>query len=152
MEERKEKVAKLLLEYLRALIWPAVALSFLIGFSPELRDLSKRVAKVGAGGVSAEFATGQADRGVAQAGAPDVWFEIQERPGDCMNRALTALRHSSFSHIIQGEVTYGYKGNFVGAVWCGGRDGSVLITVAGPQNGLAATHSGLAKAFSDAKP
>jgi len=151
------EAAKVLLEYLRVLIWPVVVISFLIGFSPEVRDLMKRVSKIGAAAVvSLEFSTGQAEREAVPEAVPDVWFDIQEtslRQNDCMSRAQSALASAGFQHIEAGPVTYGYTDLFVGAVWCGWREGLVMITVAGPKKqGLQTLYSQLAKAFSSASP
>lgn len=150
------EVAKVLLAYLRVLIWPAVVISILVSFSSEVRDLMKRVSKIGSPVVSAEFATGQVNREGVPAGAPDVWFDIQEtslRPKECMSQAQRALANSGFQHIVVGGVTYGYTDLFVGAVWCGWREGLVLITVAGPKKqGLEAQYSQLSNAFSSTNP
>jgi hypothetical protein len=150
------EAAKLLLEYLRVLVWPVVVVAFIIGYSVETRGLLTRVTKLASPLVSAEFATGRADRTEAPSMAPDVWFEIKEtslRHADCISRASIAVDKSGFRNIERGRITYGYTDRFVGAIWCGSPEGLVLITVAGPKDqGLESQHSKLVTAFSAAGP
>ena len=149
------EAAKLVLEYLRVLIWPAVVAAFLIGFRSDVGELSKRVLKVPTPFGFAEFATGQLQDKRAPSGVPDVWFELKQislEYKECINRAGIALDKSGFRDVRRGGVAYGYTDRFVGAVWCSEREGTVLLTVAGPNEGLQDLHSKLVAAFSAPGP
>jgi len=149
------EAAKLVLEYLRVLVWPAVIVAVLTGYRSDVGQLMQRVLKVPTPLGSVDFATGQLQDKRAPSGVPDVWFEIQETSlgyKECVNRATIALDKSGFRDVRRGDVTYGYTDRFVGAVWCGGREGHRLLTVAGPNDGLQDLHSKVVAAFSATGP
>lgn len=144
------EAVKLVLEYLRVLVWPVIVAIILIAFRSEFSGLINRTSKVPTPFGSAEFATGQSQDKKAPSGVPDVWFDIRQislEHKECINRAEIALKKNSFDNVRRGGVTYGYTDRSVGAVWCSGREGTVLLTVAGPHDGLQDLHSKLVAAF-----
>lgn len=143
-------VAKLLLDYLKVLVWPALFAALLLSYRADVGGLIQRVSKVPTPFGSAEFATGQFQEKKAPIGVPDVWFVLQQfslEQHECLNRAGVALGKTGFGDIRLGGVSYGYTDRYVGAIWCGGREGTVLFNVAGPQEGLQELHSKLVAAF-----
>jgi hypothetical protein len=141
--------ARVLLEYVRVLAWPLVVVVFAGVYYSEVRGLLNRVSKFTFPGGSLEASTGSAQT-KAPADAPDIWFDIQETTlglEQCIERGVRALEDSGFSPAVRKVLSYGYKGKFVGSVWCDVRPGVVLISVAGPQKELAALTNEVAEKF-----
>lgn len=147
------ETAKLILDYLKVLTWPILVLGLALIFSPDIRKLlADRPITANVGAVSVTVGTGQTKTETpgGKSRPPDVWFTIRDstmRDGACVTQAQLALQKTGFSGIVAGGVTYGYDEQFVGAVWCSWRENAVLITVAGPHNGLQAKHGELEQAF-----
>ena len=152
--------AKLILEYLKTLVWPLVVICSLFIFSPELKTLLRQVKTLSSPVGSATFGTGDT-KGEGVGGTPthpDVWFDLRPtslgRP-ECIEKAKVALKRNRFlgGAADPGGMVYGYTERFVGAIWCGAYENLVLITVAGPhREGLQSKHSELADAFLSATP
>ncbi|MEK6322150.1 MAG: hypothetical protein AABN33_10745 [Acidobacteriota bacterium] len=148
------ETAKLILDYLKVFMWPIVVMCALLVFSSDIKQLVRRIQSgtLTAAGASLTFGTGQEKPAnvTGKPSPPDVWFSIGETPlsrAQCMEQAKAALTKTGFKEINSGDVTYGYSDQFVGAVWWGRRENSVLITVAGPHEGLEAKHRELQNAF-----
>ncbi|MHC3428815.1 hypothetical protein [Streptomyces sp. DT18] len=60
-------IARLVLEYLRALVWPLVALALLYGFRQQVRELSRRVIRGSFLGVEVEMLVQETDNATAEA-------------------------------------------------------------------------------------
>jgi hypothetical protein len=142
------EAAKLILDYLKTLIWPVVVVCALFGFSPQIRTLlSERLTGIGPSGLT--FGTGKEKfEGSPEKRPPDVWFSIVDTGSmPCIEQAGSALKGSGFQRIVSGPVSYGYDDGFVGTIWCGARENAALITVAGPHDGLNDKHLALQSAF-----
>ncbi len=133
------EVAKLVLGYIKALIWPVVILVALGAFSGEIRNFLKKTESIsaGPGGITVTSGTGKAqtDSTPQKSPPPDVWFSSLESSFQgvaCQQRAIAALDAAGFQNRTSGDVSYGYHDQAVGAVWCSAPNKSVLITVAGP--------------------
>lgn len=156
------KGPRLILDYLKVLAWPLVALVVLLVFSAQIKGFLGRInfLNVSPTGVTAS-ATGTGNpspspsASPAQAPPPDVWYTIVTRPPApaCEDRANLALTRSEFPKPIKaGANIYGYLNQkIVGAVWCGAPNNTVLITVAGgPVTELQAKIKDLEAAFVNA--
>lgn|ERR1700730_16306004 len=149
--------AKLILEYFRVLMWPIVVIVALLAFSADIRKLMGRVQSFTVGSASMGLSVGT-DPGKGENiqgnSAPDIWFntlQTQLSQQACIQQAEAALNVTKFKEGRFGVLSYGYSEKFVGAIWCG-RDNEVLITVAGPHEGLQNRHKELQDAFLAATP
>jgi hypothetical protein len=149
--------AKLILEYFRVLMWPIVVIVALLAFSADIRKLMGRVQSFTVGSASMGLSVGT-DSGKGENiqgnSAPDIWFntlQTQLSQQACIQQAEAALNVTKFKEGRFGVLSYGYSEKFVGAIWCG-RDNEVLITVAGPHEGLQNRHKELQDAFLAATP
>ena len=142
------------LDYLKVVMWPVVILTVIFVFKPDLKDLLARIQKVETpGGFSATLGTDR-PRDVAKSlNAPDVFFSLSDNVAgsNCPDRAQDALTKSGFSQVHKGDLTYGYSDKFVGAVWCRAQN-PILITVAGPQEGLSAKQAEVERRFRGEMP
>jgi hypothetical protein len=132
--------AKLILEYLKVLVWPIVVICVLFIFSPELKKLVGRLTTASFGPASASFGSGKTkDERVSETPThPDVWFGIRQTSlgrSECIEKARVALERNGFldGAADPGGLVYGYTERFVGAISCGVKENFVLITVAGPK-------------------
>lgn len=143
---------RLVLDYIKVLVWPLVVIVVLGIFRDDLRELMKRVQSFQAAGVAATLGTNRPEN-AANPNVPDVFFGLVDitSSSNCTERATIALKGSGFSNVQQGEVTYGYTDKYVGAVWCRSQN-PILITVAGPKDGLGPKHSELEKLFKGQMP
>jgi hypothetical protein len=147
--------AKLILEYLKALVWPFVIICVLVIFYPQLKTLPDRLTKVDSPLGSWTFGTGpKTDEGASATSThTDVWFDVRPTPlarPECIEKAQAALKRNDFvgGAADPGGMVYAYNGRFVGAIWCGAYQDVVLITVAGPMpKELQSRHSKLSKTF-----
>lgn len=132
------ELTKVILDYLRTLVWPAVALITLILFGAEIKTMIGRVEKVNAGPVTASFGSGRSEDAAAKSDrkAPDIWFDInkyESSQSECVTSGADALKKAGYSGVItEREIAYGYDSEFVGMIWCSERDRLSLIAVAGP--------------------
>ena len=143
--------AKLILEYFRVLMWPIVVIFALLAFSTDISKLMGRIQYITAGPASMGTTPRENTQGNS---APDIWFntlQTQLSQHACMQQAEAALNVTKFKEGGFGLLSYGYSEKFVGAIWCG-RDNEVLITVAGPHEGLQNRHKELQDAFLAATP
>lgn len=147
-ETKSMRVFSTMLDYLRVLMWPAVIVTVVFLFRTDLQDLLKRIQKLDAPGVSATLGTDKPEGVVKNPNLPDVYFSLPDNVAglNCSDRAESALRKSGFGDIHKGEVTYGYTDKFVGAVWCRSQN-PILITIAGPNEGLSAKQAEVDKRF-----
>lgn len=139
-------MAKIILDYLRVLVWPLVILIVFISFQSELSGLTKRATSVeaGAGGISLKLnVTSTGGKGELKAhGAPEMWFDIQsiaKTHSECLVAAESALKSNDFKNggINNGNTAYGYADGNVGTIWCIEGAKYVLFAVAGPASGVA---------------
>jgi len=143
------ETAKLIVEYFKVLMWPLVVIVALVAFSTDISKLLGRVQIISAGPVSVGTAPGTRENAQAKP-APDIWFNTLQTPISqqaCIDQARSALGNTKFKGGDIGVLSYGYDEAFVGAIWCGARDNSVLITVAGPHEDLQNRHKELQDAF-----
>jgi hypothetical protein len=142
----RTETAKLILEFLKTLIWPLTVVIALFAFYQPVRSLiSERLEKVEVpGGTSLSFKTGtNIERVSANPQHPDIYFNVRDVSSlssqkDCVQHGITALNQSAFEQVgdtPQG-VAYGYKQGYVGVVSCGLRQDLAFIMVAGPYDGL----------------
>ena len=157
--------ARLILDFLKTLIWPLLVVVVLILFHSQVKDLvSERLEQANLPGVSFTFATGSKKPDTLIATStdkpkpPDVWFSLRDVSSlhntTCVEQGKFALNRSGFGQIgvNPGGIAYGYDEGFVGAANCGLLRNSVLITVAGPYAGLADRHKKLEDAFFGGAP
>ncbi|MEV5353430.1 hypothetical protein [Streptomyces sp. NPDC052693] len=82
------EVARLVLEYLKALVWPATTLAIVYGFRSQLGDLIRRIKLLSAPGVDAEFsaevieASEEAEAAVISHDTPSEEVAAQREPVD----------------------------------------------------------------------
>jgi hypothetical protein len=151
MTTTRTETAKLILEFLKTLIWPlTVALTLIIFYQPIKTLISERLEKLEVpGGTSLSFLTGtkKPDGSVASSPGkpehPDIYFNVRDVSSlhnrtDCVQHGIVALNQSGFEEIRNTEqgVAYGYKQGYVGVVSCGLRQDLAFIMVSGPFNGL----------------
>jgi hypothetical protein len=144
----RTETAKLILEFLKTLIWPITVLVALFAFYQPVKTLiSERLEKVEVpGGTSLSFKTGIIKKGVIASTTqqhPDIYFNVRDVSSlpsqkDCVQHGMAALKQSGFEEVAdtpQG-VAYGYKQGYVGVVSCGLRQDLAFIMVSGPYDGL----------------
>jgi hypothetical protein len=146
-ESKSALALSVLLDYLKVIMWPAVIIMAILVFKGDIRSLLARIQKIEAAGNSATFGT-EKPPVPTNPNAPDVYFSLPDNLADnnCQDRAQDALSKSGFGDVQKGEVTYGYADNYVGAVWCRAQN-PILITVAGPHQGLSKKQADLEKRF-----
>lgn len=151
MATTRTETAKLILEFLKTLIWPLiVALTLITFYQPVKTLISERLEKVEVpGGASLSFVTGTKRSDSSTAGSPgkpehpDIYFNVRDvsslhNSTACVEHGKVALNQSGFEQIrdTPQSVAYGYKQGYVGVVSCGLRQDLALIIVSGPYDGL----------------
>jgi hypothetical protein len=134
-------MAKIILEYIKVLIWPVVILLVFLSFRTEISELARRTTGVDAGGVSVKFgatSTG-GDVEAGNTGHPEMWFDLQNMDksnSDCLRIAESALKQNGFENggVNNGNTAYGYSNGYVGAIWCIDGTDNILFAVAGPSS------------------
>jgi hypothetical protein len=152
--------AKLLLDFLRALIWPLLVMIVLIVFyGPVKMLISERLEKADLPGASFTFVSGtkRPDTLIAslpqKPKAPDIFFSVLDtsslRNTTCEALGKAALTQSGFGEVQDNQrgIAFGYDQGFVGAIHCGLLKNFAVITVAGQYEGLSDRHQRLDDAF-----
>lgn len=142
----RTETTKLILEFLKTLVWPLTLVIALFAFYQPVRTLiSERLEKVEVpGGTSLSFKTGtNKEQTSPNSQHPDIYFSVRDISSlssqkDCVQHGITALNQSGFEEARDNPqgVAYGYKEGYVGVVSCGLRQDLAFIMVSGPYNGL----------------
>jgi hypothetical protein len=131
--------ARLVLEFIKILIWPVFVLFVLILFRSEISmAIRTKTATVSMAGVMVAFGTGsqQAEQS-ATGSAPSDWLNFRPvniSQHDCINMAETVLKNTGFSQFGKDEEVSvsGNSEGYHGTIWCIPELRSVFFSVAGP--------------------
>lgn len=140
-------MARLILDYIKVVIWPSVVIIGIISFHSEIGELTKRTESVQAGVLSAKFhelrSTSTGGKETAEkVEAPEIWFDfvnMKTSHAQCLTMAENALAEKEFSGggINNGNTAYGYQKEYVGAIWCIEPLALALVAVSGPNSKIA---------------
>ncbi|MFQ5627082.1 MAG: hypothetical protein ACE5FM_10570 [Methyloligellaceae bacterium] len=146
--------AKLLLEYCKAIAWPAIVLVVLVTFfGPVSRFIDRlEVAKFPGGVQFAATGSDKAEAGQLSKKSPEISFNIQATTisrSDCVGRGTEVLKAADYKRlgVNDASVAYGYDIEYVAAVWCHQTPGQVIIVVSGPS--VSAAHKRRNRLMSD---
>lgn len=156
------ETAKLVLDFIKTLIWPIIILSVILFFRQDVKSLLQRTESLDAGPVKLKTGSGQSSGDATKQAkkAPDIQFDTvrtDDSQLDCSTRAKLALKKNGYL-ADGGEVGaneslfFGYNQDFVGVVWCQSSLRTVLIAVSGTNSQEAADRrSRLSDSFQEAR-
>lgn len=135
------ETAKLILDFIKTLIWPIIVLCVLLFYKEDFKALLQRTESVDAGPIKLKAGSGHlpGDTTKQVQKAPDIQFDTVKTDDsqlDCSARAKLALKKNGFL-VNEGEVGaneslfYGYNQDYVGVVWCQILPRLALVAVSG---------------------
>jgi hypothetical protein len=138
---RRGEKARLFLDFIKTLIWPAIVLFVVIFFRGDIKALLQRTESLDAGPIKLKTGSGQpsGDATKQTKKAPDIYFDTVKTDDsqlDCSARARLALKNDGFladgGEVGQnGSLFYGYNQDYVGVVACDFFPRLALIAVSG---------------------
>lgn len=137
------ELARLVLDYLKILVWPLLIGVGLYLFSQEIRERIGKVESLGMGSGVVKFATGSARPSDGRREPhPALWLNlarIRLSQRECLDKARAALESSGFSGIQQNNEmsVSGDDAGYAGIIWCLQEVGLEFFVVAGPNDDMA---------------
>jgi hypothetical protein len=134
-------MSKLILDYLKVLIWPIVVITVIFIFRGQIKDVAKRVKKAEIYGVSVEVGgnIGVETETTTEKKPPATAFNYISLPHSisgkkCLEISRTTLSENGFEEINEGvgNTIYGYYKDYVGLLWCDNYQNLTFIVVSGP--------------------
>jgi hypothetical protein len=137
------ELARLVLDYLKILVWPLLIGAGLYLFSPEIRERIGKVESLGMGPGVVKFATGSARQEEGRREPhPALWLNlarIRLSQRECLDKAHAVLGSSGFSGLQQNNEmsVSGDAEGYAGIIWCLQEWGVAFFVVAGPNRDMA---------------
>ena len=140
-------LARLVLDYLKILIWPIIVVLVLTLYGRDVITLIARIKKVSMAGIAdIELSTGadpQRDAPVQTSTPPRMWLNLKTLSAsqrECLQGAEHVLRAKGFAHNLQhnGQMSVsGEVDEYSGIIWCVSDLGLAFFVVAGPDAAIA---------------
>ena len=140
-------LARLVLDYLKILIWPIIVVLVLTLYGRDVITLIARIKKVSMAGIAdIELSTGtdpQRDSPVKTSAPPRMWLNLKTLSAsqrECLQGAEHVLRAQGFSNNLQHNGQMSVSGEFdeyAGIIWCLSEFGLAFFVVAGPDAAIA---------------
>jgi hypothetical protein len=138
------EIARLVLDYVKILVWPLIVFVGIFVFTDQIRDMAKRIESLALGPASAKLAkssTGtegrKGDSGRVETPSA-IWLQFHRTSmtqQECLNVAEKALLSSNFTLAEKDsdKSVLGIFEEYLGIIWCIRELGIVFFAVSGPQ-------------------
>ncbi len=134
--------SKLVLDYIKTLIWPVIVLIVILSFHGAIRDFIDRLTEVkGPGGTVLSAAPKNnldPELMKIQGNAPTTWYgyrDVHMSQEECFERGNNALNNAGYKGIRTYESTiYGYSDDYVASIWFAEKRDMAFVIVAGPNS------------------